>query len=174
MDQMKQRSNTRIIAIGGVLTALTLVCLYAASFVPAIELTLYALSSIFIPAMMIETKGKGGWVLYIACSLLALLILPNKVGAFPYIFFFGIYGIVKYYIEKIKSPVVQIALKLAVFTAIMVIFYFFFYNLFFGVISLPNLPILVLLVAGEIMFILYDAILSLIITYYYNSIHSRI
>ena len=78
MDQMKHRSNTRIIAIGGVLTALTLVCLYAASFVPAIELSLYALSSIFIPAMMIETKGKGGWVLYIACSLLALLILPNN------------------------------------------------------------------------------------------------
>ncbi|MBN7774624.1 hypothetical protein [Clostridium aminobutyricum] len=174
MDHIKQKNNTKMIAIGGVLLALTLVCLYAASFVPAMELSLYALSSIFVPAMMIETKGKGGWILYIACSILSLLILPNKIGAIPYIFFFGIYGIIKYYIEKIPSPVVQVILKLTVFTAIMLVFYNFFYSLFFGVISLPDLPILAILAGGEVLFILYDALLTLIITYYYNSIHGRI
>ncbi len=164
----------RIVALGGILLALSLICLYAASFVPGFEITLYTVSSVFIPIMMIESKGKGGWLLYIACSVMALLILPNKAAAVPYICFFGIYGILKCYIEKIQKPVVQLVLKFAVFTGIILVAYHFFYSLFFGVITLKDAPPFILLIVSEIFFLCYDVILTGVINYYYRRFYGRI
>ena len=174
MNSTTNKNNTKVIALGGVLLALSLVCLYFASFVPGVELSLYALSSIFVPIMMIESRGKGGAILYVAVALLALLILPNKIGVIPYIFFFGIYGLLKFYIEKIKTGWLQIVVKLAVFLAIMLVFYFFFYNLFFSVITLPDFAPALLLIGGIVLFLLYDAILSGIINYYYRRFYGKI
>lgn len=169
-----KRKSGKIIALGGVLLALSLVCLYAASFVPGLEITFYSIASVFVPIMMIESKGKGGWLLYVACSLMSLLILPNKVAAIPYIFFFGIYGIIKFYIEKIKNPIVQLILKFSIFTGIILVAYNFFYSLFFGVITLKDAPPVILLAMGEVFFLFYDFILTGIINYYYRRFYGRI
>lgn len=178
MEEIKKetdrRSNGRIAALGGLLLALSLISLYGASFVPGFEITLYTVSSIFVPIMMIETKGKGGWVLYGACSILALVLLPNKLAAFPYIFFFGIYGIIKFYIEKIKSPIIQMNLKFATFTIIMVVVYHFFHDLFFGVITVKEGPAFILLLLGELLFFVYDILLTGAINFYYKRFHGRI
>nr|WP_315025142.1 hypothetical protein [uncultured Aminipila sp.] len=169
-----KRKSGKIIALGGVLLALSLICLYAASFVPGLEITFYTISSVFVPIMMIESKGKGGWLLYIACSVMSLLILPNKVAVVPYIFFFGIYGIIKCYIEKIKNPIIQLSLKFVIFTTIILVAYNFFYSLFFGVITLKDAPPFILLVMGEVFFLFYDFILTGVINYYYRRFYGRI
>ena len=170
---IKNKSG-KVTALGGVLLALSLLCLYGASFVPGFEITLYTVSSVFIPIMMIESKGKGGWILYIACSVMALLLLPNKLAAFPYIFFFGIYGLIKFYIEKIKSPSLQLVLKFIVFTGIVVVAYHFFYKLFFSVITLKDISPVILLLIGELFFLVYDIILTGVINYYYRRFYGRI
>ncbi|MFV0518068.1 MAG: hypothetical protein ACK5MV_11790 [Aminipila sp.] len=166
--------NGKIIALGGILLALSLVSLYIASFVPGFEITFYTLSSIFVPIMMIESKGKGGWLLYIACSILALVILPNKVAAVPYIFFFGIYGILKCYIEKVKSPAMQLVIKFSIFTTLIVVAYNFFYSLFFGVITVKDYAPWILLIIAEAFFLVYDMLLSWAINYYYRRFYGRI
>lgn len=169
-----KRKSGKIIALGGVLLALSLISLYIASFVPGLEMTFYAISSVFIPIMMIESKAKGGWVLYIACSIMSLLILPNKVAAVPYIFFFGIYGILKCYIEKIKNPIMQLILKFSIFTVIVIVGYNFFYSLLFGVITLRDFSPLILLLISEVFFLFYDIILTGVINYYYRRFYGRI
>lgn len=169
-----KRKNGKIIALGGVLLALSLVSLYIASFVPGFEITFYTVSSAFVPIMMIESKGRGGWLLYFACSVMALLILPNKVAAVPYIFFFGIYGIIKFYIEKVSLPAVQLLLKFVVFTGIMLIAYNFFYSFFFGVITLKDFAPWILLIIGEVFFLFYDIILTGVINYYYRRFYGKI
>ncbi|QHI71855.1 hypothetical protein [Aminipila terrae] len=173
-DTPMKSKNNKIVALGGVLLALSLVALYAASFVPGFEITLYTVSSVFVPIMMIESRGKGGWILYIACSIMSLLLLPNKLAAFPYIFFFGIYGIIKYYIEKIKNSAAQLSLKFLVFTTIMVVAYRFFYSIFFSVITLKDMSPVILLIMGELFFLVYDIILTGIINYYYRRFYGRI
>lgn len=174
METDRKGSSGRRAALGGLLLALSLICIYGASFVPGFEITLYTLSSVFVPIMMIETKGKGGWALYGACSILALVLLPNKLAAFPYIFFFGIYGLIKFYVEKIKNPILQLSLKFVIFTVIMVVAYRFFYDLFFSVITLKEGPAIVLLLLGEFLFFLYDILLTGAINFYYKRFYGRI
>ena len=84
------------IALGGICLACTVLFMFGASIVPGVELTLYALSSLFIAVMIIETGIKGGIGLYVAAILLGLLIVPKKLGILPYVCLFGLYGILKY------------------------------------------------------------------------------
>lgn len=112
---MQQSMKTRTAALGGILLALSVATLFFASFVPGVELTIYAVSSVYTAIMIIETNSKGGGIFYIASGILALLLIPNKAAVLPYLFFFGIYGIVKYYIEKIGKLPVEICLKLLFF-----------------------------------------------------------
>lgn len=154
------------IALGGICLAFTVVFMFGASIVPGVELTLYALSSLFIAVMIIETGIKGGIGLYVAATLLGLLIVPNKVGILPYVCLFGIYGILKYYIEKIKHPVGQVMLKILFFAAILSIGLLGFKELLLGNIQLPNLPEAVLIAAGVVFLLLYDVIYTLLIRLY--------
>lgn len=153
-------------ALGGICLALTVVFMFSASIVPGVELTLYAISSLFIAVMIIETGVKGGIGLYAAAVLLGLLIVPNKVGVLPYACLFGIYGILKYYIEKIKNPVVQVLLKVAFFAAILFIGLVALKGLLLGGIKLPELPVALLIAAGVLFLLLYDVIYTLLIRMY--------
>ena len=79
-----KNKNVYKITLGGICLALTLVFMFGASIVPGAEMTLYAVSSLFIAVMIIETGVKGGAALYAAAVLLGLLIVPNKIGILPY------------------------------------------------------------------------------------------
>ncbi len=154
------------LTLGGICLALTVVFMFGASIVPGVELTLYALSSLFIAVMIIETGVKGGIGLYAAAILLGLLLVPNKIGILPYACVFGLYGIVKYYIEKIKNPILQILFKAIFFGAVMIVALTGMKELLLGNVELPDMP-LALLVAGGILFLLlYDLVYTLLIRIY--------
>lgn len=146
--------------------ALTVAFMFGASMVPGVELTLYAISSLFIAVMIMETGVKGGIALYVAAVLLGFLVVPNKVGILPYACLFGLYGVVKYYIEKIKNPVGQVVLKVIFFGAAVTGALMAFQGLFLGNIDLPDLPIAVLVIAGILFLLLYDVIYTLLIRLY--------
>lgn len=149
---------------------MSVICLYFASFVPGIELTLYAVSSFFVTAMVVETGPRGGILLAVAVSILGFFLIPNKLGILPYIFFFGVYPVGKYFAEKPKKVAVQLLVKIAFYVIIFGTALFFFKELFFGNIRLPGYPVGVLLAGGGVMFLLYDYILTLFVRFY----HSRI
>ena len=161
-------NNTFKIALGGICLALTVAFMFGGSFVPGIELTLYAISSFFIAVMIIETGLKGGIGLYAASVLLGLLIIPNKLGILPYALLFGLYGIVKYAIEKVKHPAGQIVLKILFFGTILSLALLFFKELFLGAVELPDFPFPVLLICGILFLLLYDAIYTYLINMYIN------
>lgn len=165
--------NTYRIALSGICLALTLVFLFGASVAPGIELTLYAISSLFIAVMMIESGLKGGLGLYGAAVLLGLLILPNKAGILPYACLFGLYGIVKYYIEKIKHPAGQIVLKILFFALALTAGVLFFKGMLLGNVQLPDLPTGILLAAGVVFLMLYDLIYTLLIRIYRTRFKKR-
>lgn len=160
------RKGTYKIALGGICLALTVAFMFGASIVPGVELTLYAISSVFIAVMIIETGVKGGIGLYAAAVLLGLLIVPNKLGILPYACLFGLYGVVKYYIEKIKNPVGQMILKVIFFGAEVTAVLMAFQGLLLGNIEIPDLPIAVLVIAGTLFLLLYDVLYTLLIRIY--------
>lgn len=166
---MKQDSHiAKSIALGGVLLALQQATLFFASFIPGIEMTLYALSSVYVAILIVHTSPKQGMLFYTTSLILSLLILPNKAMIMPYAFFFGIYGLVKYWIERIRKPWVEVSLKLLFFNFSWIGAYLAFGPLFLGPIELPDLAIGVTLAGAQLFFLLYDAIFTLSIAFLVN------
>ena len=59
-----ERSRTFKIAFGGICLALAVICMFGGSFIPGIDLTLFAVSSLFTAIMVIETGVGGGILLF--------------------------------------------------------------------------------------------------------------
>ena len=158
--------RTQNIAIGGICLAGSVLSVFLASIVPGAELTLYAVSSIFVAVMILETGMRGGWMLYSGTVLLCLVLVPNKLALIPYIFFFGIYGIIKFYAERIRYPAIQLGIKAMIFVIVFGTGYFLFKELFFGNIKLPEFPLPVLAIVGLAFLFLYDFIFTQLIQLY--------
>jgi hypothetical protein len=158
--------RTQNIATGGICLAGSVLSLFLASIVPGAELTLYAVSSLFVAVMIIEAGMRGGWMMYSGTILLCFILIPNKLALIPYIFFFGLYGIIKFYAEQNKHPAIQLAVKASVFLAVFGVGYLFFRELFFGNIQLPDFPLPILALAGLAFLFLYDFIFTQIVHLY--------
>lgn len=165
--------KTYQLALGGICLALTIIFMFGASIAPGVELTLYAISSLFVAVMILESGVKGGIALYLAAVLLGLLIVPNKIGVLPYIGVFGLYGIVKFYIEKLKRPAAQLLLKILFFAAVTALAFTALKGLLFGNSQLPDLPVWALICVGVVMLLLYDVIYTMLIRMYRRRFHKE-
>lgn len=159
--------------LGGICLALTVISMYAASVVPGIELTLLAVSSLFTAVMLLETGVGGAFLLYGASLILGIALIPNKLAVLPYGFFFGYYGILKYYIEKIHGALPQLALKLLFFAAAMCAGMLGFKELLIGSVMFTNLPVALIVIAGIVLLMLYDFIFSGLINFYARRIRKK-
>ena len=160
------RKETNTVALGGICLALTIVFLFGASFVPGVELTLYALSSLFVAVMVIERGPKGGIMLYVAAVILGLILVPNKLGMLPYICLFGYYGVAKYYIEKLHSPAAQLAAKILMFAAVLAIGLWGTKGLLFGNVELPDYSAAIIFIGGIAMMMVYDVLYTFAVRIY--------
>ena len=113
-----------------------------------------------------RTSITNGWIFYGASCLLSLVIVPNKVALLPYIFFFGLYGLAKYYIEKIGKRPIEYILKLLFFNASFGALILLFKSAFLASVNIPDLPTVVLVIGAQFMFLLYDEILTRLNEYF--------
>ncbi len=171
MDKVNRKSKK--IALGGIITLFSVVSLYLASVVPTNRLFFLALSSFFISAIVIENGSKQALLVYISSSLLSLIIIPNKLIVLPYIFFFGYYAVLKSLIEKANKLPTEWLLKLLSYNIAMYAVYLLTSKMFFDSITV-KLPIWVVFIAMQIIFILYDYSFSLAIQYYNTRLKNRI
>lgn len=158
-------ANKSKTALGGILVGLSIITLYAESIMPTAKLSLYALSSFYVAIMIVEGGIRLGWIFYITSSLLAVIIIPDKIGLIPYFVFFGIYGIIKFYIEKISKSWLEYALKFIFFNICLGTAIFIIKELLAVDIS-EYFSIWIIAVIMQIIFIIYDSIFTLSIEYY--------
>lgn len=163
--------NAKSIAESGILVTLTLIILYAASIISISTLSILTVASCLIPISIIRTSIKGTILVYIASSILSFFLTPVNI-AFLYTLFFGIYGIVKYFIEKRRNIVIEIFLKLLSFNILLSLMYFVISN-FLDTFNIKS-PIYLMWIAGQIGFLIYDYALTLIISFYLNRIHKHV
>jgi len=168
-----QRNNAgKKVTLGGVLTALGLICIYLANLLPTTRLTFLAIGSMFIFVMVIEFGVRAALATYAATSLLAVAILPFNLLAILYIIFFGYYGVVKYYIEKINHLILEWVIKIIFFNLLMA-------GLYMLILIIPSFKNMMdtsagaftvwsTVALGEIAFIVYDYGYSIVISYYKN------
>ncbi len=168
--EKKDKISARGIAVSAMLLAISVVTLYLQTILPIANFTLYMLSSFYIAFVILESGQKAGWIFYAASCLLSLIIIPDKVFLVPYILFFGLYGLVKYYSEKLGKMPIEIVIKLVFFNFSLGIIVIFFKELVLGSIKLPDLPIVLLMIAFEIAFLAYDYLYTMVIGFYLKRI----
>lgn len=166
------KRTTRLVW-SAILGAMALVCLLLTVF-PFATIALPALASVFILPIVIEHGRRWAWAVYAAVAVLALLITPDIEAKLLFIVFFGYYPIVKSWLETRRSRTAEWVCKFAVFNVAVVIGYVILSLVGFSLnefaiegVALPLGVILTLfLLAGNVVFLLYDRTLSLMVPLY--------
>lgn len=158
------------VALGGILTALSLLLLYLATLLPSGRLGVVAVAGL-VPAVGVVSGGfVTGFLCYAATGLLGFLLLPDKGCALLYVILLGLYPVLKGLIERLRKLPVELVLKLVFFNGVISALFFGFSKLFFPLLpGLLHQP-LYLYVAGNIVFLIYDFGVSKLITYYVTRI----
>lgn len=164
--------KTKDLTLSALLIALTLVILALNSILPISTLSILTLASVMIPVAIMRTSIKNAFMIYIASTLLGFLVLPKDI-IILYGLFFGIYGLVKFYIEKLNNLYLEISLKL-LFAFMILIIYYFITKSFVSINLNVEMPIYFIIVLTLIIFLIYDYALTVLISYYLRKLHNRI
>ncbi|MBR2869348.1 MAG: hypothetical protein IKB88_09865 [Clostridia bacterium] len=164
---MKQSSKC---AIGGIVSALSLVLMISVAIIPFLTYALPAVAGLLIVFIVIEIDKKWAVGVYSAVGILAFLLVPDKEVAMMYIAFFGYYPIIKAVLENRLPTALCWIIKVVTFVVTMVAAYLFLIFVMgiaideideFGAVAVP-----MLLGAGCVAFVAYDIALTRIITVY--------
>ena len=160
---MKSRKKlTRYTAYGGVCAALCIALMSLSAILPTADLTFAAAAGFILFVIVIKCGKAVALSVYVVTGLLALLVVPNKACVLYYVLFFGYYSILKAVAEGLHNRVLEWAVKLAVFTAIvLVIFYGFTWVLELPAVIQNNVFLVVL--CADALFVIYDILFSALV-----------
>lgn len=175
------------IALGGILVALTTIVLYTTSILPISTLAILTIASALIPVCIIRSNIQTSIFVYISSSLIAFFLVPINIS-FLYFVFFGVYGIIKYFIERIRKEKLEIVLKVVFFNIAFIIGFIIMQNVL-GINIIAGLEVLmsrffntsgrtiasiILWIVAQPIFLIYDYAMTMIITFYMERIHKNI
>ncbi len=149
------------IARGGMMTGVSVALLYFATFLSIASWAACMLIG-FIPELFfLVGERKTGCLVYAATSALSLFLLPDKLIAILYAGLFGLYTVIRYYLERMPSRILRWGGKFA------------FANVWIFVVLtcirsglLPEFPVLsktlflIVLGVGNVILVYYDLCLS--------------
>ena len=165
-------------AFCGMAVALETAPMFLTGLMPTATYSLPALAGLVGIVIVVELGVKWAWPVYGAASILSALIAPDKEAAALYVLFFGCYPILKAIVERRWRRWTQWICKLLIFNAAAVLYYFIATRVLgvpeesfwtFGIL-LPA----VLLAAGNLVFLLYDYVVSGLVRVYWQRLHGPV
>jgi hypothetical protein len=118
--------KTKKITVSAMMCALGIAFMTVGYFVEALDLTACALVSLIVALVYVEIGSPYTYLVWICTSLLSFLFFSAKPSLWlTYFLVFGIYPILKAYIEKLIRPL-WIVLKLVYLNAVLVALFFIF------------------------------------------------
>ena len=166
---------TKKLTMSAILVALGAVIMSLGAMIEVVDLTVCALASLIVVFIYLEIGPPYTWLAWLATSLVTFVIFPGKTVWLNYLLIFGVYPLLKAYIEKLPRALwlfVKLVYANAVIWAV-----FFLMKLIF---SLPlfEKDILWLNVAlyavMNVAFIAYDLFITVCVKIYYAKIRPRI
>ncbi len=171
--------KTKYMTLSAVLAAMGVVLLSIGGVVEVLDLSMAALASFFCIFAVIELGGGYPWMIYAVTGILSVILMPQSLGGWIYILFFGYYPIVKEKLERLARAL-STALKFVVFnvaiTICALISYFLFFGelelllnefaTLFGGIEIGGWLVLAIYAILNFVFIVYDIALTKLITLY--------
>ena len=159
---------SRKIAYGGVLLSLNAILLILVNLIPINTLFLLALASLPISIIIMEWGPLSGLTFYISSVILGFIVMTSKTQWLIYIFTFGVYGLIKYIIEKDRPIFLEYMLKLFFANISILILYIILREFVYVPINIISIAIF------EIVFIIYDYMYSRFIDYYNSKLKNII
>lgn len=101
----KNTRKTRVLALSSLFVALSVVILYLGCFFEVLDLTVAAVASLLVLLAVIEIGMGTATMIWLATSILAFLLLPNKFIAVEYSFVMGCYPLVKALAERLPKGI---------------------------------------------------------------------
>lgn len=152
------------ITYSGILLGLNILLLLISNLISINTMFFMGLASLIISVIVMEYGVNTGVVFYIASIILSFIVMPNKSQWLLYTLTFGIYGLVKYFIEKGRPIYIEVILKLIFANLVAVILYLILKNIVI-------IPInIITIIVYQVAFLIYDYVYSLFIEYYNEKI----
>ncbi len=175
---MMRKTYAQKMAFTGIIAALCVVVLFLTGIVPIATIALPALAGCLLIAVVVEAGVKWAFGAYAGCSLLSLLLVPDREAALFFIVFFGYYPALYAILGRIKNVVIRWITKLAVFNAAM--FLEVFVSVKFLNIPIEEIPffgqntVIVLFLLLNAVFIIYDKAFDGLIFRYIKVVQPKI
>lgn len=150
------------VALGGIVSSLCLLCMFLSGIMPMFYLILPMIAGILLMIIAEEVSLSWAWLTYIAVGILSLFITADKEAALVFIMIFGHFPIIRLHLEKVKLKVLRWLIKLAIFNACAISFFYVTVYVF-GIKQMleemnefGRYGAVILLVLCNIIFVLYD------------------
>lgn len=166
--------QTKKITLSAMIVALSAAFMALGGLIEVLDLSVLALTSLLVAFVYIEIGSPYTWLVWLCSSLAAFLLVPGSVVWGEYLAIFGIYPILKAYIEKLHRPL-WIWLKLLYINAVLWgLFFAFEFLLDFSIFIYDRLwlKIAVYFVAN-VAFVAYDLFLTVLIRAYFAKFRNR-
>lgn len=111
------------VALGGIVSALCLVCMFMAGIMPALYIVLPMFAGVLLMIIAAEVSISWAVLTYIAVSLLSLIICADKEASLLFIMLFGHYPLLRLYIQRIRRKTLRFIIKLIVFNTCLISYY---------------------------------------------------
>ena len=167
--------TTKKLTLSSVMVALGAVIMALGAMVEVLDLSVCVLASLIMVFIYLEIGSPYTWLTWLATSLITFLIFPGKTIWLNYFLIFGIYPLLKAYIEKLPKAV-WIIVKLAYANAV-VWAMFFLMELIFGVPLFEKDALwlkAVLYVIINVAFLAYDLFITMAVRVYFGKIRQKI
>ena len=164
---------TKKITISAMATALGAALMAIGAVWELVDMALAAVASFLVVIILIEVGSPYTWLVWLTTSLITFVFFPGSTVWLMY-FVFGVFPILKYYIEKLKRPF-WFVLKL-VYVNISIIGLMFLVDLIFGLpLFETDILILKIVLYGvlNVAFFAYDRLLTLLIRLYVGKYRQR-
>ena len=151
-----RNDSVKKIAYASMFVAISVVFCIVAGVFSTMSLAITALSGLIASIALLLCGFKYSMLVYIATSLLALLLVPNKEAAVYYILLFGHYPMTKLLIERIGKKVLAWFVKILFANALYMV-EIFVAAYFLGIYEVVGTMLfLMTILLFNVVFVLYD------------------
>ena len=171
--------KTKKLTLSATLAAMGVVLLIIGGLIEVLDLSMAALASFFCIFAVIEMGRGYPWMVFVVTGVLSVVLMPQGLGGWLYLIFFGYYPILKEKIEKLYMPLAWF-MKLVIFNLAVTLYAVMCYFMFFGQLEalfsevtslLSGIESGAIIIAAiylvlNIVFVVYDVALTNLITLY--------
>lgn len=163
------------IAFCGIIAALGVVIMFLSGVVPVATIALPALAGCFLIPVVAECNVRWGFGVFAVTAIISFFLSADREAFLMYLLFFGYYPVLYAVLDRMRNKIAKYVVKFLVFNAAVIgetlIATYVFSIPFEEIGILGGFTAIVLLLAANVVFVIYDYALRGLIATYFAKLH---